>query len=378
MIRFSKDACLVHVGSIARHAQQPVWMTYRSIGTGPGRQEFTKDGDPVNSFGTGDVSLASQTDNSRGSPLHVPFGLHSVSFFHTVPGYESGQGPGLNLTSCTLARIFLREIRRWDADEIVDMNPDLLDISPQAKDREITVVRRSAGSSSTFGITNYLNESCPEVWNRSTGLVIDDWPSETVGVPNSGGMVTELEKGFRIGYLESGQGRSNSFPEVRIKNRAGHFLTSQEANLTETLNDAYKDDNSKLKSAVAKIHDNTNLWSPKINKELLNRDGSDSFPIIMLSTFFLDGRSTDPKKKKERGLWKLFVDFALSDEGQKIGESAGFSTMPSAMRETLRNELDSKVFQFFGVQFVGIASASVDNHSIPGCARRCKTLPIGD
>ena len=61
---------------------------------------------------------------------------------------------GLKLSPCVLAKIFLRQITTWDHPDIVAENPEL-SVDPGAP---ITVVRRSDGSSSTSGVTDYLNK----------------------------------------------------------------------------------------------------------------------------------------------------------------------------------------------------------------------------
>jgi ABC-type phosphate transport system substrate-binding protein len=122
-------------------------------------------------------------------PLHVPFLIGSVSFFHNVPG----MGDGFFLDPCTLARIFRGDVVSrphvmvhgplccrlctypallalqvlWNDTAIVQANPQFL--GELGAGTPIRVVHRNNGSSSTYAITNYFKLACPEQWNAVAG-----------------------------------------------------------------------------------------------------------------------------------------------------------------------------------------------------------------
>ena len=57
------------------------------------------------------------------------------------------------------AKIFSRQITKWDDPEIKALNPDM------TATEEIMVVHRKKGSSSTSGFTEYLDKKCPSEWS---------------------------------------------------------------------------------------------------------------------------------------------------------------------------------------------------------------------
>jgi ABC-type phosphate transport system substrate-binding protein len=83
--------------------------------------------------------------------VHLPFVLGAISIFHNIPNVPEGS-QGLNLTACTLSKIFKRDIKYWDDAEILETNPGLKDKLPP-DDYPITVSRRVHGSSSTASVT---------------------------------------------------------------------------------------------------------------------------------------------------------------------------------------------------------------------------------
>ena len=199
---------------LEERAGKPVRMTYRAVGSGTGQTEFIGD---VSDFGSADIPLSSSQHGSLGgNVVQVPFQLGAVSFFHNVAADDLGVAGRLNLTSCTLAKIFLREITTWDDATIVAENPNLSVPAGQP----ITIIHRSDGSSSTYGITSYLSVACPAVW---TGGGVKDarlFPVEaTYAKPRQGsGNVANAiaEYQYSIGYIDAGPGHELGFQEISL------------------------------------------------------------------------------------------------------------------------------------------------------------------
>ena len=105
-----------------------------------------------------------------------------MSFFHNVAADDLGVGGRLNLSACTLAKIFLRQITTWDDATIVAENPNLSVPAGQP----ITIIHRSDGSSSTFGITSYLSVTCHSVWTEGAKTVATFPVDATYALPQQG------------------------------------------------------------------------------------------------------------------------------------------------------------------------------------------------
>src|SRR5690606_36126283 len=119
----------------------------------------------------------------------------------------------------TLARIFQRDIERWDDPAIAGLNPgvDLPDI-------EITVARRSDGAGTTKNFTRYLESAAEGVWRLGADDTVE-WPADTEGGQQNTG-VAQIVKDAPggIGYLDFGNARQMSLAMVAMANLEGNFV----------------------------------------------------------------------------------------------------------------------------------------------------------
>ena len=155
----------------------PLRTSYRGIGSTNGMNEFAfpflnssvDDATYPNFFGSGDIPITAdiykQIVNATGSTtsfVHIPVLAGTVSFFYHAPKltYSSSSSTGksgtpitnLNLTACLLSQIYTQQIRMWNDNAILQINPELDPVS--AANVPIIVIRRAEGSSSTHAVTN--------------------------------------------------------------------------------------------------------------------------------------------------------------------------------------------------------------------------------
>ncbi|CAJ1399584.1 unnamed protein product [Effrenium voratum] len=157
--------------------------------------------------------------------VQVPFCLGAIGVFHSVP--RDQMGADLKLSPCVLAKIFDGAITTWDAPEILAENPSL----SVPAGTKIQVGPRSLGSSSTGGITGYLQAKCPTSWTRGSGSTIT-WPTSDNfnAVQGSPGMLAHVtDTPYALGYLDAGHGHQRSLQEVSLQNEANTWLTSKDA-----------------------------------------------------------------------------------------------------------------------------------------------------
>ena len=231
--------CFWHImDTFHQQSKIPLRMTYRGVGSGTGQDEFVGAGLrgvsggngtlPDADFGSGDIPISTSDYDLMKSNgvdmLHFPIVAGAISFFHSVP---TGNAP-LNLTACTLAKIFQRkDITDWNHDDIKAVNPNLNLPHPSP----IRIAHRLLGSSSTASITEYLNVACPEEWPASLVGKTIDWPADSDFVKTcqgSGGMVDCINGASgTIGYIESGHGQAEGLSEVHLENKDGVFLSSK-------------------------------------------------------------------------------------------------------------------------------------------------------
>jgi ABC-type phosphate transport system substrate-binding protein len=306
----------------------PVKMTYRSVGSGTGQNEFVGDANsgfkPYNHFGSGDIPMGSDkfqtlTDNGR-QMVHIPFSVGAIAVFHSVPGVTPDTP--IDLDACTLAKVFSRQIKTWDDPAIKALNPNI-DVPAGVG---ITVLHRLKSSSSTAGLANYLHKAtrstCPDAWPDAYGpCKVCPWEADTVTVEGSSNMAKSLgSTSYAIGYLDAGHGHAEGFAEIKLKNAAGKWLYSSEANIGAAGSQALMPTPSGLAPAGTTT-DASADWSA-VN--LYDLDGDDTWPIVMFSYFYV-AKDCSGMNKYTAGLLKAFIKYTLSAEGHKSLEEFRFT-----------------------------------------------------
>ena len=126
---------------------------------------------------------------------------------------------------------------------------------------------------------------------------------------------------YAIGYLDSGYGHSASLTEIHLKNKAGFYLNSKEADISATADVAL----------AASIIPTTSDGKPDPEADwsgvhMYDLAGNSSWPIINFSYFYVD---KDVGVLGNTGtLLKAFLEFVLSASGQAMLETFGFTKLP--------------------------------------------------
>mmetsp|Transcript_9178 Transcript_9178/g.10605 ORF Transcript_9178/g.10605 Transcript_9178/m.10605 type:complete len:584 (+) Transcript_9178:130-1881(+) len=322
--------------TMEEQAKVPLYMTYRAVGSSTGQYEFVGVDNnyvPYNDFGAGDIPLTQTYYDelvSKGIEMvHIPFALGAIGFFHSVPNAPEGR---LNLDSCTLSKIFQRIIKTWDHPDIKALNP-LLDVPAN---QEINVVHRQEGSSSTAGTAQYLktanhgatDSSCE--WKLNTGSTVN-WPEDTTIGQGSDGVAAEIVKTeYSIGYIDAGHAHALGLQEIELKNKDGIYLNTNEAIIGDAAAEALKAGNLPTLGSSS--------WA---DVNLYNMAGPDTWPITMMSYFYLRKNLTDIGDSGS--LLKTFVERILSGPGQDLATEFMFAKLPDQLIEYNKETLSSVI-----------------------------------
>src|SRR6266513_2352058 len=133
-----------------------VRFNYQSIGSGGGQKQILAQ---TVDFGASDGPMSD--DNLAKAPgkiLHIPTVAGADVVAYNLPG-----DPALKLDADTIAGIFLGQIKKWNDQKIVSLNP-----GAKFPDQEIVVVHRSDGSGTTYIWTDYLSKISSE-WKTNPG-----------------------------------------------------------------------------------------------------------------------------------------------------------------------------------------------------------------
>ena len=314
-------------------AKPGVKMTYRAVGSSTGQYEFMGEDQgfaAFNDFGSGDMPFSTENyDKLKAAgvaPLHIPFNLGAMSFFHNVPD-STLPSTGLNLDACVIADIFNAVITTWDHADITAINPNF---NPPAGE-PIVVYHRTYGSSTTKGITQYLAAACPEKWTQVGSTI--DWPAATVAVEGSGEMSSMISSTpYAIGYIDSGHGHDDGLSEIELKNLDGTYQSSTESIARGGVQAAAEE-------ALALGVMPSDPAADFSQVSLHNMPGQYTWPIVAVSYLYVRADQTATGAKGP--LLKAFVEYVLSDDGQALLGDYNFEQAPQQVRDVGRKALEA-------------------------------------
>jgi len=315
-------------------AKPAVRMTYRAVGSSNGQFDFMgadQGWEAFNDFGSGDMPFSKDKyDDMRANgvtPIHVPFALGAMSFFHNVPSDVQPSG-GVRLDACTLADIFNGKVTTWDDDAVLDLNPGFAPPSGE----EIVVYHRTFGSSTTKGITTYLRAACPDRWGEDMVGSLITWPESTKAVEGSGEMSAMIQATpYSIGYIDSGHGLEDGLTEISLENLDGKFQTSSEAIEAGGVQMAAEE-----ALDIGVLPDDPTADFSEVS--LFNMPGEYTWPIVAVSYLYVRADQTGTGAKGP--LLAAFVEYVLSAEGQGRLLAYNFQGAPGKVLDVSRKALD--------------------------------------
>ncbi|RJQ42945.1 MAG: phosphate ABC transporter substrate-binding protein PstS [Nitrospiraceae bacterium] len=277
-----------------------VQLNYQSIGSGGGQRQITE---RTVDFGASDDPLSPDKLQKDGL-LQFPAVVGGVVPVVNIEGVQSGQ---IRLTSETLCKIFLGDIKYWDDKKLTDNNSGV-----KLPHSEITVVYRSDGSGTTAIFTNYLDQTCAD-WKSKVGAgKAVKFPIGIGGKGNEGVANYVKRTQSSIGYVEFAYAKQNKLAHVQLRNAAGTFVEPG----FESFEDAAETGDFDPKKDFY-------LW-------LANAPGKNSWPIAG-ATFILLAKD---KKDVNMRVVKFF-EWAFKNGDNKAKELI-YVPLPASLKEKVR------------------------------------------
>jgi phosphate transport system substrate-binding protein len=293
----------------AYKAKTGIGLNYQSIGSGGGIKQIQA---KTIDFGASDAPLKADELQKHGL-VQFPAIIGGVVPVVNIAGVAPG---AMRLSGPVLADIYLGRIRKWNDKAIAELNP-----SVRLPDENITVVRRSDGSGTTFLFTDYLAKMSDE-WKSKVGAsTAVAWP-EGVGGKGNEGVASYVQriKGA-IGYVEYAYAKRNKMSHVAMRNKDGQFVQPED--------DAFQ--------AAAQYAN----WKaePGFYQILTDQPGKASWPITGASFILLHAKADKPQNTTE--VLKFF-DWALKN-GQKMAAELDYVPMPEAVVKLVNDEWRAQV-----------------------------------
>src|SRR5450631_432600 len=300
----------------AYKAKTGVGMNYQSIGSGGGIKQIQA---KTVDFGATDAPLKPDELDKAGL-AQFPAIIGGVVTVVNLEGIKPGE---MKLTGPVLADIYLGKLKKWNEKPIADLNPTL-----KIPDENITVVRRSDGSGTSFLFTDYLSKVSPE-WKEKVGAATAvAWP-EGVGGKGNEGVASYVQriKGA-IGYVEYAYAKKNKMSYTQLKNKDGNFVAP---------------DDPQFQSAAAYAQ-----WKAAdgFYQVLTEQAGKDSWPITGAS-FILIYKAQDKPASGQEVI--KFFDWALKN-GQKMAEELDYVPLPDNVVKLITESWKTQIKDAAGKQ----------------------------
>ena len=274
-----------------------VTINYGGGGSGKGRQDLA---DAVVNFAGSDSPFKPEdaAKAKGGAMLYFPILLSPIAVVYNIDGVDK-----LQLSAPVIAKIFQREITKWNDKAIAADNPGV-----KLPETAIVVAHRADGSGTTQNFTEYLNGAAKGVWKLKSGSTVE-WPADTqAGQGNAG--VAQIVKSTKggIGYVDLSDAKASGLKYASIKNRAGKYVEATPAGASAA-GDGIEVKNNLLFSA-------------------LDAKGDKAYPITAQTWVIVYAKQ--PDKAKGEAL-KAYLTFLVSD-GQSLLTDIDYAPLPQGLK----------------------------------------------
>jgi phosphate transport system substrate-binding protein len=294
---FQKPAQEVTIEAFAK-AHKNITVNYGSGGSGKGRQDFA---DQVVDFACTDAPYkdADLGKVKGGEFFYIPNVLGAITVSFNVEGVDQ-----LSLSPETLAKIFQREIKKWNDPAIAADNAGV-----KLPDADIVVARRSDGSGTTENFTKFLETAAGATWKLKSGSTVE-WAADTQAGNGNGGVaqIVKSTKGA-IGYVDLSDAKASGLHYAAIKNPAGKFVAPTAESVTAA-------------GDGIEVKDNL-IFSA------LNAKGDAAYPITAQSWCMAYAKQADKAKGEAV---KAYFKFMVTD-AQKLLPEIDYAPIPKALQD---------------------------------------------
>lgn len=276
-----------------------VAINYQGIGSGGGiRQMIAGTVD----FGASDAPMSVEEAAKLSKKVfHIPMVMGAV-----VVSYNLKLAAPLKLSGTVIAEIFSGDIKIWNDPKIAALNTGVtLPATP------IIVATRSDGSGTTSIFSEYLASVSP-AWTSKAGKSVN-WFRGSMGAKGNAGVAGLIQQSEgSVGYIESVYAIQNKLPFAQIQNKKGKFLSPDSASISAAIP-------AKLVADIVK---------KDFQISIINSDADQAYPIAAMTWLLI---FEEMPKDKGQPLVSM-IEWALSDEGQKMATDLNYAPLPKELR----------------------------------------------
>lgn len=277
-------------------------ITYQAVSATEGLKQVTAG---TADFGETDIPLSKEELDKR-NLSQFPYMFSAITPIVNIPNLE-GQ---VNLTGKVLGEIFLGNIKYWNDQAIVDVNPRLK--LPNVKIQVVHLVPDRGG---TYNLSSYLAKVNPE-WASKVGVGSSlNWPVG-IAIENLYEMGNYVKKTpYTIGYSENSYARKHQLSLVRLQNQAGIFVGPHIGSIDDAVRDV--------------------KWKPTngFKEDLIDSDNQGAWPITSASYLLI--RKTSDNIERRIALLS-FLGWGIN-RGDMDVTSLDFLPVPRTLMPIIRN-----------------------------------------
>ncbi|WP_329033738.1 phosphate ABC transporter substrate-binding protein PstS [Streptomyces sp. NBC_01725] len=287
-----------------------VEINYQPIGSGGGITKFTQG---QVAFAGSDSALkpeevtASEKICKGGKGINLPMVGGPVAIGFNVPGVDS-----LVLDAQTLAKIFDSKIKKWDDKAIADLNPDA-----KLPSTAIQAFHRSDESGTTQNLNKYLKAAAPAEWNYDDSSKSWEAKGGQAASGSSGVASSVKDTEGAIGYFELSYATASDLTTVKVDTGAGDPVEATTENASKAI-------------AAAKVKGTGNDLALELDYAT---KAEGAYPIILVTYEIACDKGN---KAETLPSVKAFLNYTVSDEGQKVLSEAGYAPLPTEIAAKVR------------------------------------------
>lgn len=286
-------------------------VAYGGIGSGGGVRNLR---DKIVDFAGSDAFLSDKEMAEMAPVVHIPTCMGAVVLAYNLDGVKE-----LKLSGEIIADIFAGNIKMWNDERLVALNPDV-----KLPNESIIPVFRSDGSGTTFVFTDYLTKVSP-MWKEKYGAGKSvNFPSGQAakGNPGVAGVIKQTKNS--IGYVGSEYAFAQKIPYAKIKNQRGEIVEPTSASISA--------------AASGEIPADTRC-------SITNSDAAGAYPISTFTWMIIYKEQNYSDRSKEQAMATLdLIQYILSDEAQNITSEVHYAPLPAKAKEISMTNLKTVTF----------------------------------
>ncbi|MBT2401110.1 phosphate ABC transporter substrate-binding protein PstS [Streptomyces sp. ISL-100] len=313
---------LLAAGSTAQKNAMDLWVknfqaacagtevNYQAIGSGGGITKFNQG--QVAFAGSDSALKPEEVAESKkickgGQGINLPMVGGPVAIGYNLEGVDD-----LVLDAKTLAQIFDSEIKKWNDPAIAKLNPDA-----KLPGTTIQAFHRSDESGTTQNLGKYLNTAAPGDWKYDPKS--KSWPAKGGQAANgSSGVVSNVkDTDGAIGYFELSYATANDLNTVKINTGAAAPVEATTENASKAI-------------AAAKVTGTGKDMALSLDYAT---KAEGAYPITLVTYEIACDKGN---KAETLPALKAFLNYAVSEEGQKVLADADYAPLPTEIAAKVR------------------------------------------